>query len=304
MARDGMGRVVCHRMDGTLWRVGEPLRSSVRALVSMPALRALSVDEGWAALDDDGRRLWSGDRAVAPLWSSDEDIVAVAGCAVGVVVLARAGDKFRVHWVDRVGELRWSRALDVRGADASGDAPRVEASLHASGRSLMIGVVVCGRWCAFRVHLRSQLAELVLSGSNDDGEVSFVFARDGVLVSTSQRVGVYPDSGRQPAPLWTRALRREPLLRGAAIPATVQGDVVAFGAQRVSVCTLGTGEELSSLNGPWECVSRLALDRRLGLSVVTVPSSSRLEIHYAAPIALLGLVSGSASGGRADQTPR
>lgn len=270
------------RDDGALYAsTGERLLEGVEEISCAPQF-------GEVAALRSGRRAVDRVGADITRWFVTEaPIIAFCTGDFGAFILTEDdARRLVITWIDEHGSTCWQRATDLK---LDGQSPNLRAHVAEQGPSVCVTLSFGSTWFAARIHRRSELSEFVAWGQ-EETPARVVFAQDYPVVVTGRSVRVFPQTGRNPDPLWDARQLADPLNAGAAMPFDIRANVIAYGSSRVSVRDLETGHEYCGHNGGGTPVMKLHLSPDLSLTVIGRSGEHRLEIHHAEPIAMLALV--------------
>lgn len=268
---------------------GVPLLHEVSSLV--PRHDEAGQVVGWYALDHTRRTVWwDGGGEVAPFCTFEGACVQIVSCRHGIVAHTLSSNTRHLHWVQRGGQMAWTRALPFDVAEFRGGGTlHVDASAD-SPDAFGIHMVAAFRWWAFRVHVRTRLATLVLRGEEADA-VRLHWARDGLVCASGERLCVYPLAGRAPEPLWEARVRKELGLLAPVFPLSVRGEFLVHVSAEAVVRRVTDGDVVTTYRNDWPTIFDCRFTPSMDLIVAAAVPGQRIDLYHAAPTRWLGLVS-------------
>lgn len=245
---------------------------------------------GWYALDHTRRTVWwDGGGQVAPFCTFEGACVQIVSCRHGIVAHTLGLQTRQLQWVQRDGRRAWERKLPFDVAEFRGGGTlHVHAPSDASD-AFGVHMVAAFRWWAFRLHVRTRLATLVLRGEKTDA-VRLHWANDGLVCASGERLSVFPLSGRTPPPLWEARVRKELGLLAPVFPLSVRGEFLAHASAEAVVRRVSDGEIIATYRNDWPTIFDCRFTQSMDLIVAAAVPGRRIDLYHAAPTRWLGLV--------------
>lgn len=272
---------------------GTPILSNIQDIY--PRYNDQGNVVGWYALDRSGVSIWSDHQGhPAPFIACDTRPLAVHSTPYGLVLCEARGTQTRLRWIQSNGRVAWVRTL-------SGIAPHVQRKIvmelhHTPSQTAYMGMTVRVHhtWWAFRLHTRTLLPTLVLHHQESLAS-RIVWAEDGLVVASGERLRVFPLEGRRPEALWEMAVPSRLGCLTPVFPMCVRDGVVAYCTDIVRVCRVRDGHMLSDYQSNWTSVFDIRMTPNYGVTVAAVIPGKSIDLHHGRPQYWLGLVQDIAS---------